>query len=257
MTKFCIVAPPNILKGLQAHGMLGIHHLLLAHDIIHITKKDIYAEIFKDRDWDPSELVILDNSVIETGNSVDLEMMADAIQIVQPTCVALPDVLLESQATIDSCLLALEKWPIKLGDDTKYIYIPQGKTILEFIHSASDSVLVSDPRITHWGCPRNLVKSLSSHSRALAIKMLYELNPGRKIHMMGFSDRMQDDLACASFPEVDSIDSAVPLRINMPIDVNMVPQPRGNWWDEAQLTPVTIHNLNQIRMWLNPLRFPQ
>jgi hypothetical protein len=257
MTKFCIVAPVNILKGLEAHGMLGIHHLLLAHDIVIKEHSQEYVRIFGQRRWDDSELVILDNSVVETGNAVDLGMIADAIAIVQPTCVVLPDVLLNASETIIDCRKALDEWPKKLGDATKYMYVPQGNTIMEFIECATvDWDLHFDERITHWGVPRNLVKQMNSKSRALAIKMLYELNPNRKIHMLGFSDYMRDDFACASFPEVHSIDSAVPLRLNVPIDLNVVVPPRGDWWEKAHMSPMVLQNLNQVRMWLNPTKFP-
>lgn len=256
MTKFCVVAPTNILQGLQAHGMLGIHHLVLAHDIVVPDKSKIYDEIFGNRKWDPSELVILDNSVIETGNAVDLEMIADAMSICQPTCVVLPDVLLDYEKTVDDCLSALDLWPKKLGDQAKFMYVPQGKNLCEFFASASEQKLLEDERITHWGVPRNLVKQMNTKSRGIACKMLYELNPKRSIHMLGFSDRMADDFACATFPEVASIDSAVPLRINVPFNPNMVPQPRGDWWHKATMTPLVIQNLNQVRMALNPVSFP-
>lgn len=256
MTKFCVVAPTNILQGLQAHGMLGIHHLVLAHDIVVPDKSKIYDEIFGNRKWDPSELVILDNSVIETGNAVDLSMVADAMSICQPTCVVLPDVLLDADATITACRDALISWPKKLGADTKYMYVPQGKTLQEFFEAAVANELIDDERITHWGVPRNLVKQMNTKSRGIACKMLYELNPKRQIHMLGFSDRMADDFACATFPEVASIDSAVPLRINVPFNPNIVPQPRGDWWDKAHMSPLVIQNLNQVRMALNPVSFP-
>lgn len=256
MTKFCVVAPINILKGLSAHGMLGIHHLLLAHDVVKEDKRVDYQNIFRNRAWDDSELVIMDNSVIETGSAVDLDMIAEAILLTRPTCVVLPDVLLDGSSTVDSCRKALIDWPEKLGHYTKYMYVPQGKTLKEFFEAASAPGLLEDERITHWGVPRNLVAHMNTHSRGIACKMLYELNPQRRIHMLGFSDRMADDFACASFPEVESIDSAVPLRLNQPFNINSVPQPRGDWWDNAQMTPLLIQNLNQVRMMLNQVRFP-
>lgn len=256
MTKFCIVAPTNILQGLQAHGMLGIHHLLLAHDVADNGKSKVYDEIFGNRKWDDSELVILDNSVIETGSAVDLDMIADAVSICQPTCVVLPDVLLDGPATVAACRDATQDWWVKLGAKTKFMYVPQGKNLKEFFGAASDPHLMEDERITHWGVPRNLVKQMNTHSRGIACKMLYELNPKRFIHMLGFSDRMTDDFGCASFPEVHSIDSAVPLRINAPFNVNMTVPPRGEWFQNAVMSPMVISNLNTVRTMLNPVKFP-
>ncbi len=244
MTKFCIVAPPQVLQGLAARGLMGMHHLLLAHDVVAQAQK--YESIFKYRTWDKAdELIIMDNSVIETGNAVDLKMMAEAIAIVRPTVVVLPDVLLDGEATAQSCLYALDTWPRYLPDTTRYCYIPQGKKLTEFIASAR--ALADHELITFWGCPRNVVKYHGSRNGALNV--LKDVNPSRKIHMMGFSDNMEDDITCAKLHEVESIDSAVPLRINHPLYKDGEPKPRGDWWETGAVTMFTVQNLQIARQW--------
>lgn len=244
MTKFCIVAPPQILEGLQGRGLMGTHHLLLAHDVVHQAQK--YESLFKYRSWDKiDELVILDNSAIELGNAVDLGMMRDAIAIVKPTVAVLPDVLLDGEATARSCLNALDTWPQALGDDVRYCYIPQGKRVTEFIASAR--AISDNPLVTMWGCPRNVVKYHGS--RSMALSCLLEINPSRNIHMMGFSDNLVDDINCAKQFRVASIDSAVPLRLNHPLLTDSVPKARGDWWATGACTAFTWQNLQIARQW--------
>src|SRR6185369_2910928 len=150
MTKFCIVAPPQILRGLAARGLMGMHHLLLAHDVV--AKPGQYQDLFRYRTWlKENELVILDNSVVELNDAVDAGMIAEAAAIVRPTCVVLPDIMLDGEATAKSCLKALDEWGAVLPPDTKYCYIPQGKKVTEFIASAR-AFASDDPRITFWGC---------------------------------------------------------------------------------------------------------
>lgn len=244
MTKFCIVAPPQILNSLYAHGFLGHYHLLLAHDVVAQEKE--YEGLFRYRSWPKDdELVILDNSVIETGNAVDLEMMAEAIDICKPTVVVLPDILLDGEATAISCANALDKWPRVLPSTTEYCYIPQGKSITEFIASAR--ALEAAANITFWGCARNLVDAVGS--RAGPLKILKQTNAFRRIHMMGFSDRMSDDVDCAQIFEPYSIDSAVPLRINHPLLIDSKPKARGTWWKDGKLTQFTVQNLAVAQKW--------
>ena len=245
MTKFCIVAPPQILRGLNARGMMGMHHLLLAHDIVKRPKE--YEALFRYRTWETTdELVILDNSVVETGNAVDLPMMAEAISIVRPTCVVLPDILLDGEATARSCMDALETWPQALPSGTKFCYIPQGKKVTEFIASAR-ALAGDNEHITFWGCPRNVVKHHGS--RSIALECLREVNPRRKIHMMGFSDNIADDVHCAVTYKPESIDSAVPLRLNCPLLKDTQPKPRGTWWEDGVVTAFTWRNLQIARNW--------
>src|SRR6266566_6354097 len=93
MSRFAIVAPPNILQTLKACNTLGDCHLLLAHDIV--KKEEEYHDLFNHLgQLSPRKLIILDNSVIETGNAVNVDVVAHAASIVNPTCVVLPDVML-------------------------------------------------------------------------------------------------------------------------------------------------------------------
>lgn len=256
MARFCIVAPPPILRRLEESGEgIGSAHLLLAHDVVKHANE--YRELFntskRDR-WGATLVhqnrwIILDNSVIELGNAVDIGMIQEAVEIVNPSCVVLPDVLENWAATVESCSVALEDWPLTLKS-TPFLMIPQGKTLKEFIKCAE--YFAENVNIKFWGVPRNLVKNIGT--RRDAIKVCKLLNPARPIHMMGFSNNLADDVLCAGDPNLGvlSIDSAVPLRINEPIQLGREYPGRGDWWDNPTFSPDwTIPNLRKIRKWVS------
>jgi hypothetical protein len=251
VSKFAIVAPINIVQELDMHNILGPTHLLLAHDVVKHPME--YNRLFSAKRIHRERLVILDNSVIELGAAVDLPMIREACEIVEPTCVCLPDVLLDTKATIDSCSEALETWSKELRktqhfkEAPRYMLCPQGKTFEDFIRCAE--AFADDPRITVWGVPRNLVGWIGS--RQAAIEILHVINPRRKIHLLGFSDNMADDMMCARDFRVMSIDSAVPLRLDFDLQLSSKIPPRGNWWDHAFYTDVIARNLVRVRMWVN------
>jgi hypothetical protein len=245
MARFCTVAPVNILQRLKEDGLFDNHHLVLAHDIVKKPKE--YEALFAD--LNPLvKFVILDNSVIELGTAVDTKMIADAAAIVLPTCVVLPDVLLDHTATVNDCKLALESeaWQ-KLADSYGLMMIPQGKHLQDFAWCAQE--FAHEELVQYWGVPRNLVEH--QVTRHYAIKMVKTLNKTNPIHMMGFSDDLTDDVICANMPEVYSIDSAVPLRLKEHIRFNVRYAKRGDWWETAEYDRGMIeHNLTLARSWL-------
>lgn len=241
MSEYCIVAPTRICYALRDRDALGSHHLLLAHDVY--QDRNNYRELFQYN----GGTLILDNSVAEHGSSVSLDVITGAATAVNPDVTVLPDVYLDGPATTKSCLEALDPWARKFvsaGVKPNFLVIPQGKTFEEFARCA-ESMAEPDPRITWWGVPRNIVQFIGS--RYLCIKLVRMLNPNRKIHLMGFSDNLADDLMCARMPEVDTIDSAVPVRVNVPLMFDTQPGKRGDWWEKGVLTSQNIENIQRIR----------
>jgi hypothetical protein len=244
MAKFAIVAPPQILNHIDAAGCLGDDHLLLAHDIVKRPHK--YRQLF-DLWMGDDRNVILDNSVIELGHAVDLSMIKDAHDVVNPTFTVLPDVMLSSLGTMKESLNAYEMWGPEIVERRRgrFMVVPQGLTLQEFAKCAE--AFAYETHITCWGVPRNLVKTLGT--RRDAIPILKAINPYRRIHLLGFSDYMIDDVICGRNPDVYSIDSAVPLRLGTQLSLATVPPPRGDWWETAEPTRHTLKNLEIARRW--------
>lgn len=248
MAKFAPVCPIHVARELDSWYSLGDYQLLLAHDIL--NKPDEYGELFDSQKNIPSkkynktwfETKILDNSVIELGSSVDIDVIAEAASIVKATVIVLPDVLLDAKATVESCLAALDTWtPVlqkKMGSQAwSYMVVPQGNTPEEWAWCA-EQFQVAGSQIKWWGIPRNYnIKGLGS--RRDAVQIAHAIDCKRRIHLLGFSDNIVDDVLSARMPEVDGIDSAVPLRAgsaNLKMSM-MLPElgPRGDWWDTVSI----------------------
>lgn len=254
MARFAVVAPLNIVEHLDRLGILGNHHLLLAHDVAALNNQQRYFYLFHPegrrasnrKPFNQHRTIIMDNSVIELGHSVDPVMLKDACDVVGATCVVLPDVLEDPRATLESCVNAVLHWD--KYELPPYMMVPQGKTLSDFMHCAQGFITV--PNIKWWGVPRNLVTLHGS--RKGAIGCLFGVNPGRRIHLMGFSDSLGDDIMCAQMTEVDTIDSAVPLRASAPIESpEYTHTSRKDWWENAQFHQVIPQNLKLIRNWVS------
>jgi len=248
MAKFAPVAPHHILRALRPSNS-GNYHLLLAHDVA------ANAQEFSSL-WDGFHgmQVIMDNSVIELGGAVDLDIITKACAAVNVTSVVLPDVLLDGRATVESCLAALKDWSSifegyfsRRGPWSKgFMYVPQGKTIQEFAWAAQQ--LADSPGINFWGIPRNLVGQVGS--RREAIDICHALNRHRSIHLLGFSDSICDDVICARDTRVAGIDSAVPLRVKDDFTFWSDPGPRGDWWDTVTYNSQMDKNIETFKNWI-------
>lgn len=249
MAKFAPVAPIQVVRDLSPSAC-GDYHLLLAHDVAEHAKE--YRQFFG---LHRNMTIIMDNSVIELGGAVDLKVVKAACTAVDSTTVVLPDVLLDSKATVESCLAALEVWPAQFAElfghrtDRGFMIVPQGRSLAEFAWCAEQ--FASNPNINFWGVPRNLVKEIGSRARAIDIVSC--INPNRRIHMLGFSDNVCDDIICAKDRRVEGIDSAVPLRagsLGIEFCFNTDMPPRGNWWDDATHVPLMDQNIENYKRWI-------
>lgn len=246
MTEFAPVAPPEMLLSLKAEGLLGNYHLLLAHDIV--AQEDLYAEIFDGFEG----YIILDNSLIELGYPAPLDMMTRAYDIVRPTVTVLPDYLTDSRRTIEAHRGAVWAWNREgLGP---FMAVPQGRSVGEVCMCADQ--LTRLPWIQAWGIPRILTELAGS--RIEVVDYLLGLDDNRKVHLLGFSDDLKDDIRCAKEPGVVGIDSAVPIRLGLhnirledAVNDSEPHIPRGKYWETAkEVTSMVRENLGSIRSWI-------
>ncbi len=246
-SQFAPVAPPLMLLDLKDKGALGDYHLLLAHDVV--VQEDLYREVFAD--INPKPFVIMDNSVIELGEPVSTEVMEEAASIVRPDLIVLPDVLGDSERTIELSTKASVSWAYK--DLGPFLVVPQGTTTDEFLSCAED--LMHLPRVEGWGVPRHATAKLGS--RHTLVYRLMVLRPLYTMHLLGFSDNIQDDISVARAHGVNGIDSAVPIRLglqNRPFNIHIDSHPpRGNYWETAKVAiPQVLENLAKVRGWITP-----
>lgn len=250
-TRFAPVAPVHILQSFADRDELGDYHLLLAHDIVKEENRDGYRKLFGDRDWEGT--VILDNSIIELGNAVHLDIIRDALEITRANVVVLPDVLLDGEATYNSIMANYDNWYDELNgaSNFEFMLVPQGKTVEEFRDCVQHLDAEFKDTSAWWGIPRNTADNHGTRSHALMAAKT--TNPTRRIHLLGFSENLHDDIRVSQMDVADGIDSAVPVRIancdpqlNFDWDTRNIP-PRGDWWEKAEFNEQMLTNLQNAR----------
>jgi hypothetical protein len=258
MAYFLSVAPFHILDQLfrsreYNEAYSGKQCLLLAHDVV--KRKIDYDKLFRSN-RSPSDRIIMDNSAYELKASVDTQMVWDAVNIVRPDCVVLPDVYLDGKATWEATREVYEDWIERRNKAPQagpaLMAIPQGKTFEEWVWCAEQ--LSTLKHVHWWGIPRNY-REVLGRSRVEAVKIARLFAPYRQVHLFGFSNDYLDDAIAArtlygGSTHVESIDSTTPLRAaSSEIDFSIVPGamddlgPRGDWWESAKWSPRIFSNL--------------
>jgi len=260
LTMFAPVCPIHILQELSSYIPRAMQYTLpLAHDVL--EHPDEYRLFYKNKTSyrvPNCETVILDNSVIELGNAVDIRAIAEAAELCAANVIVLPDVLMDKNATIDACTEALNTWPKHLNHMKQpytFMIVPQGETPEEWLECAE--YFADNPYIGWWGIGRNY-KEKFNRSRLEAVQYAALLNPDRKMHLLGFSNDIKDDMLTANHWRVDGIDSAVPIRaaslnLKMRLTLDKVLPPRGNWWNDPETvyTHMMADNYKRVSHWIN------
>lgn len=256
MPQYSPVAPVHLLEQLHRKGRLGNYLLLLAHEVLEAP--DAYSDLL----WDVRETygshdttIILDNGVIERGSAIDIGALLEAASIVNPTCVAAPDVLGDYAAT---CKLAAEQVPL-IQEEYSVLFIPQGAT-LPLLENCIDWYTANfclDPKkYSYWGVPRWIANKLNS--RAHTVSYIGYGSYPCKIHLLGMSNHMRDDFLCLKMPYVRGIDSANPLvlganEIRMHSFMMYQHLDRGDFWQMPKLTEDMLYNVEWMHNELEQL----
>ena len=231
MAKFAPVVPVNLAAAMRDRGLLGDYHLLLAHNVVEYPLA--YENVYRDKTLETdANFIIMDNSVIELGTSVSVEILQEACEIVDANVLALPDVILDGIETFASSIKAFEDWSDKIDfTDITPMIIPQGKTISEWTCNLVRFAEHPISKVCCVGIPRNVKERLKT-SRSTAVTSVQEILPDAGIHLLGFSDSLQDDLyTLRTHPSVSGIDSTVPIRQKFLMNLQQHdPGPRGTWW---------------------------
>jgi hypothetical protein len=247
MAFFAPVCPPRIYSELKKDPRLfGSYFLLLAHDVIKSEEsRHEYHELFARR---VNGFVHMDNSVVELGDSVTMDMLFEAASVVRADTIALPDVYKKSAETVESTFKGYEEFQRlskKYSTSVEPLIIPQGETWIDWLRCL-EVLAMNLPDITWVGLPRNITGRIAP-SRLDAIQATWMLLPKARIHLMGFSDNPFDDLRCCFVPGVIGIDSAVPLRSKTLFMISNDAGSRGDWWETGNYTQQTAANIVRVR----------
>lgn len=265
---FAPVAPPHILSQLLERGPnnFGLYHLWLAH--LTVERKKEFQQLLNQ--WNqqrhPKDLtIIMDNSIVELGGSVDDDMIAAACNIAEtfPGSVipVLPDVMGNGEDTIILASKGYQRWvhleTVPCPDGV--MLVTQGDNYKDFVNLVNYFFITHATEhkgITWVGIPRVLVRNLGGRMRA--IQYLKTVAPHVKIHLLGFSGNIYDDLICAALgtiygARIMGIDSAVPVRYNGVLTPQTTEEEigqRGSWMEDGQLNHQNMQNITNVRTWI-------
>lgn len=238
--KFAPVVPFHFYRQFLVNGYVPDSILLLAHDVT--AHADEYRELFQDPKWNDTT-IFMDNSLVELKQAADIKMVKDAVDIVgRPQVVVIcPDVMAEAQASAKLTKDAWEEWSWVFRDHRKLVVL-QGSTMEGFLGCAEeleelDPDWVSIPRVT---------ESLFGYHRRELIPYIGAIFPAARLHLLGFSDYIWEDLRAAAHPRVSSIDSAVPFRMSTNNVLSEKIPPRGDWWETAKFSRDCLERIGVI-----------
>lgn len=271
MSRFAPVVPVAIAAALQSNtsgDLFGRYHLVLAHDVLKPEHRELYRKIFERvRESYPDPFIILDNSVVELGEAMSLSKLCEAADIVRANCIVIPDVIGDGEATRGRALEFAEEY-----NSSKVAYplmgVIQGRTLSSCMRTLE--VYRTIPNLEYLGVPRILTKQHGSRSLFLTAYVRWTVATKKihhGIHLLGFSDDILDDVACARLPFVQGIDSSVPIRAGSEGQTMVgaledpswshILGPRGAWWEavtdgDSGLIDwdTTRQNLRTYRRWI-------
>lgn len=262
--RFAPVAPIQILNALLDKEAFGNYHLFLAH---HVSEKAgafrqlmVKAANSKGLRY-TNQTIIMDNSIVELGGAVDDKMIRFACEVVLSApgektryiVPVLPDVMGIGKDTLKLSSEAYRRWEGDMPGD--FMLVTQGNSYEDFtqlLHHFFVEHLADYPRIGWVGIPRKLLPVFGT--RQIALQYIRMVAPHVKIHLLGFSDNIVDDILTARFGGVTGIDSAVPCRYDgtlYPTTAGGAIGPRQeNWMEEGLLKPWHLRNIQNVRKWV-------
>ncbi len=261
MAQFAPVAPIQILEKMKEERVLGKYHLLLTHHILEHPER--FKELFADL---KQCTIIVDNSIVELGDAATDDKVLEACKVLQESSNSpnyiipvLKDVMNDGPATREAATASCNWW-LENAPTYNPMVVIQGETWREFTKTADHFLSNSDlfPNIEYAGIPRVLVSH--QDTRQKAIQYITALSPMTNIHLLGFSDDVTDDIICANDPNVEGIDSAVPIRYSFSAtggdtdklytpSAKLPPRP-ADWFEKGEFTVDDEVNLYNIRKWV-------
>lgn len=253
--RFAPVAPLPLLHSIwnydpTRHMQHGGYHLLLAHDVLKDeANMKAYGFHFQHvREFFPYDVnIIMDNSIVELGDAVDMHTVAKAGAIVGADVLVLPDVMGDGPKTrlkFLDVIRRIQKDPI---GKFELMAVPQGPTIGDFAACLEDFAEYEE--VTWIGIPRIATEQLGS--RCQLVDLAKAIKKDWSLHLLGFSDNVVDDIVCANLPHVEGIDSAVPVRAGQKGMVFRLARSdygkRGDYWAETNATQQCLLNIEYVR----------
>jgi len=145
----------------------------------------------------------LDNGCYEQGASIDIREYVGYIEGLQPDVAVVPDVYLNYPDTIRMAGVFFKE---HLPQTTKYMLVPQGKTMSEWVLCYHKLLRMFRHRFSIVGIPRNMFPH-----RLQLVRHVYNISK-KDIHILGCVEPSEIAGILASNVPVVSIDTSWPAR---------------------------------------------
>ncbi len=151
-------------------AFFSTYHMALAHEVLADRRVRAYYSRLRGHD------VILDNSVVELGESVSVQKLVEAWEHLPDSYLILPDTLRDAEATVAGVAHFFEE----CEHPAKVVIVPQGenagewidclRSLLQLAYHRCDSILIGIPRLTEdwWGGRESLYHTALSMGMVLS-----------------------------------------------------------------------------------------
>ena len=175
--KLCNIAPAGHLRELTGQDDM---HLILAHWVLNNKE---YAAYYRERS-EAGDYIILDNAAHEYKQSIAVELIIAAGDIVHPSEIVLPDVMRDAQKTIEATVEAFSPLREHFGNGMKYMAVAHGKTEKEWLECLRRQMQLP---IDCIGIPRVYADDFGSWALAVdnTIDVSVDTDKEIDIHLLG------------------------------------------------------------------------
>jgi len=234
------VAPVRILEQLALHSVLPNYMMIIGTDVHDATVKS-YTHLLRSY---PNRFVIMDNGVAEPGGRAlsfdELQYRAHHLNV---DVVVPPDVLGDRARTIDSYKECIDKNVYQ----RPLMRVIQGNDVDDVMKCINQFNRLNN-NYGYWGIPRWITNQFGS--RLQFLHEIRNVDPLGKIHLLGMSTNIHDDMLCVVQPNVMGIDSANPMvmaRNKTPFSLDMYTHfPRDDYWEDVCLYELSAYNVDKV-----------
>ncbi len=232
--QYAPVAPIGILEEIY-----GPYNLVLAHEVL--RHRDRYQRLFKriKHEYGDAAYTIVDNGVIETGESAHLEHLAEAASVVYASVIVLPDVIRDGEETLQQSYRAANF--LRKRSSFKFMGVAQGNTPEEASECAVH--LEQEIDLSALAVPRPMPRGSGARGKTLELLAKDTTLP---IHLLGFSGAPEDDHPpqkgdAAQFMGIDSAE---------PIWRHFLPKATSRpdtYWEWEYVNPSLRHKIKMLQ----------
>lgn len=203
--KVAIIAPVPLL---QKYATKSKYHMALAHLVL---ENAAYASFYKACSK-MGDYVILDNSIIELGSALTIELIIKAAEMIGADEIILPDAYQDCAGTLQLVERALSRHSGKLKK-YKLMVVPQGKTMSEWL-SCYGAITHNFPMISVIGIPKSTSTFSDVADRAGLVQYLYAhglVKYDKEYHLLGVYNNPIEIARMSSHKWIRGVDTCLPV----------------------------------------------